>query len=78
MRVNENIRYDPDDSCPLPVAAAVAMQGVMLILPTVVVIVVITSLAAGENDRYLSWAVFAALLVSGGATALQAGRLGRF
>ncbi|MXY76428.1 MAG: hypothetical protein F4Y40_05000 [Acidimicrobiia bacterium] len=77
MRVNENIRYDPDDSCPLPVAAAVAMQGVMLILPTVVVIVVITSLAAGENDRYLSWAVFAALLVSGGATALQAGRLGR-
>ena len=78
MRVNENIRYDPEDACPLPIAAGVAIQGVMLILPTVVTIVVITGLAAGEDDRYLSWAIFAALLVSGGATALQAARLGRF
>lgn len=78
VRVNENIRYDPEDPCPLPIVASVAIQGVMLILPTVVVIVVTTALAAGEDDTYLSWAVFAALLVSGGATALQAARLGRF
>lgn len=77
MRVNENIRYEPDDECPLPVTAGVAIQGVMLILPTVVVIVAITALAAGQGDGYLSWAVFAALLVGGGTTALQATRMGR-
>ena len=78
MRVNENIRYEPDDKCPLPVASGVAIQGVMLILPTLVVMVAVTARAAGQGDDYLSWAVFAALLVGGATTALQAGRVGRF
>ena len=77
MRVNENIRYEPDDKCPLPVASGVAIQGVMLILPTLVVMVAVTARAAGQGDDYLSWAVFAALLVGGATTALQAGRVGR-
>ena len=77
VRVNENIRYEPDDKCPLPVAAGVAIQGVMLILPTLVVIVAVTARAAGEGAKYLSWTVFAGLLVGGVTTALQAGRFGR-
>ncbi|MCY4621675.1 MAG: hypothetical protein OXD34_07570 [bacterium] len=77
MRANENIRYEPEDACPLPAAAGVAIQGVMLILPTAVVIVAVIAGAAGQHDSYLEWMVFAALLVGGFTTALQAGRIGR-
>ena len=34
--------------------------------------------AAGQGEAYLSWAVFAAVVIGGGATMLQALRLGRF
>lgn len=77
MRVNENIRYEPDDWCPLPLTAGVAIQGVILILPTTVVIVAVIAGAAGRPDSYLEWAVFAALLVGGLTTALQSARMGR-
>ena len=40
-------------------------------------IVAITALAAGQDERYLSWAVFAALIISGIGTALQAAKIGR-
>ena len=40
-------------------------------------IVAITALAAGQDGRYLSWAVFAALIISGIGTALQAAKIGR-
>ena len=49
----------------------------MLTLTTTVLMVSITFLAADEGERYLSWAVFAALIISGASTALQAGRVGR-
>ena len=40
-------------------------------------VVAITSLAAGQDAQYLSWAVFAALIISGVGTALQAAKIGR-
>ena len=49
----------------------------MLTLATTVLMVSITFLAADEGERYLSWGVFAALVVGGAITALQAGRLWR-
>ena len=49
----------------------------MLTLATTVLIVTITVRAAEQGERYLSWAVFAALIISGAITALQAGRVGR-
>ena len=77
VRVNENIRYESDDWCPLPLTAGVAIQGVILILPTTVVIVAVIAEAAGQPDSYLEWSVFAALLVGGLTTALQGARIGR-
>ena len=47
-----------------------------MLAPTVLV-VAITVLAAGQDQRVMSWAVFAALLITGAATALQAARIGR-
>ena len=77
MRVNEHIRYEPNERCPPFVSIGVALQGVMLTLTTTVLVVTITVRAADQGERYLLWAVFAALIISGAITALQAGRIGR-
>ena len=76
-RLNRRIRYEPDDPSPALVTAGVAFQGVVLILANTVLMVTIIVRAAGEGELYLGWAVFAALVIAGVTTALQAARLGR-
>ncbi len=76
-RFNRHIRYEPDDRCPPLVTAGVAFQGVVLILANTVLMVTIIVRAAGEGEVYLGWAVFAALVIAGLTTALQAARAGR-
>ena len=76
-RLNRRIRYEPDDPCPPLVTAGVAFQGVVLVLANTVLMVTIIVRAAGEGELYLGWAVFAALVIAGVTTALQAARLGR-
>ena len=49
----------------------------MIGLAPTVLIVAITALAAGQDESYLSWTVFAALIISGVNTALQAAKIGR-
>ena len=56
---------------------AVGFQGIMIVLAPTVLIVAITVRAAGHDESTLSWAVFAALIITGAATALQAARVGR-
>ncbi len=77
-RVNENIRYEPDDPCPPLLTIGVALQGVMIALTNTVLFVTVAFTAVDDLDEgYLSWAVFAALVIGGAVTALQAGRAGR-
>ncbi len=73
----EAVRFEPDDRCGLPVALSVGLQGVMLVLATIVLIVAVTARAGGQDDNYIAWAVFASLVIAGGLTALQAARLPR-
>ena len=75
---NQSIRYEPDEPCPPLIALGVGLQGVMLVLATIVLIVAITARAGGQGDSYLAWAVFASLVIAGGLTALQAARFWRF
>ena len=77
-RVNRRIRYEPDEQPPPFVTLGVALQGVVLVLANTVLMVTIVVSAAGEDDVYLSWAVFAALIIAGVTTALQAAHVGRF
>ncbi len=49
----------------------------MVIVAPVVLTVVIVARIAEQPESYLSWAVFAALLISGVTTVLQAVRVGR-
>jgi len=76
-RLNRRIRYEPDDPCPPLVTLGVAFQGVVLILANTVLMVTIIVRAAGEGELYLGWAVFAALVIAGVTTALQAAHVGR-
>ena len=76
-RSGDRIRYEPDEPCRFLEAIGVGIQGIIIGLAPTVLIVAVTAVAAGQDDRYLSWAVFAALIISGLATVLQAARIGR-
>ena len=75
---DQAVRYEPDEPCPPLVALGVGLQGVMLVLATIVLVVAVTARAGGQDDAYLTWAVFASLVIAGGLTALQAARFWRF
>ena len=76
-QVNVTVRFEPDENPPLAVAVGAGVQAALSILAGIVLGVVIIVKVAGESEGYLAWAVFAALLVSGVATILQAVRVWR-
>ena len=77
MRVNENIRYEPDEAPPIGVTLAVGLQGCLLILSNTLTVAITFTVAAAGSASYASWVIFASLIVAGTATALQAAKLGR-
>ena len=76
--LNENVRFEADERPSPFLAFGAGFQAAMIMLAPVVLTVVIVVQIAGQADGYLSWAIFAALLVSGATTILQAVRVGRF
>ena len=68
---NEAIRYEVDEPCPFPIAISVGLQGVLFAIATLVLVVAITARAGGQDESYLTWALFAALIIAGSLTALQ-------
>ena len=76
--MSDAISYEPDGHCPPGVTAIAGLQGVVLALAPIVSIVVITARAGGQDAGYFSWALFAALIIAGVLTALQATRFPRF
>ena len=77
MRANDHIRYEPDEKCPPLMTLGVASQGSVIALSNTITIVTIFAVASGGSGSYLSWAVFASLIIGGAVTALQATKLGR-
>ena len=75
--VNENVRYEPDEHPPPLIALGAGLQAALVILAPVALTVVIVVRIADAPESFLVWGVFAALLVSGTTTVLQAARLGR-
>ena len=78
MRDNEHIRYEPDDNSPPLVTLSVASQGVVIALSNTATLVTIFALASGGSEDYLSWALFASLMIAGVVTVHQVAKLGRF
>ena len=73
----QDVRFEPNDKPPHALAAGLAGQYVLLTIAGVVLTPVIVVRAADAGETFLSWAVFAALVVSGTTTVLQALRVGR-
>ena len=76
-RADDTVRYEPHENPPPLIAAGAGLQAAMIIVAPVVLTVVIVARIAEPPESYLSWAVFAALLISGITTVLQAVRVGR-
>ena len=76
-RVNENIRYEPEDHPPHPIVIGTGFQATAIILAPVAITVVIVARIAEQPESYITWAVFATLLTCGITTILQAVRIGR-
>ena len=73
----QDVRYEPDDRPPLPITIGLGVQYAMLCIASIVLTPMIMITVAGGSDEYLSWAVFAALVISGLTTAVQARKVGR-
>ena len=73
----QDVRYEPDERPALPVTIGLGIQYAMLCIAGVVLTPTVMITVAGAGDAYLSWALFAALMVSGVTTAIQARSLGR-
>ena len=76
-QIGRDVRYEPNERPPGALAFGMGAQQAVLCIAGVVLTPVIVIRAAGEGDPYLTWAVFAALLVSGMTTIMQAVRVGR-
>ena len=76
-RGNDNVRFEPDERPPHLVAAGVGFQAAVVVLAPVVLGAVIIGRAGGQGADYITWIAFAALVVSGVTTVLQAVRVGR-
>ena len=76
--MNENIRFEPDERPPHLLSAGLGLQATIILIAPIVVAVAIIMRSANQPDSYLAWAVFAAVVISGAITILQAARLGRF
>ena len=72
-----NVRYEPDDQLPRPLAVGLGLQFAVLCIAGIVLTPAIVIRAGGGSESYLSWAVFAAVAISGVTTLLQAIRVGR-
>ena len=73
---NEHVRYEPDENPPALIAIGAGIQSAMVIVAPIVLTVVIVVRIAEQSADYLTWAVFAALLISGITTVVQAVRFG--
>ena len=74
---NDHVRYEPSETPPPPIAIGAGLQAAALIVTPIVLTVVIVARIAEQPESYIAWGVFAALIISGITTILQAVRFGR-
>ncbi len=76
-QVNEHIRYEPYEHPPHLLADGAGAQAALLIIGGIVLGVAVVFRIADQPAEYLAWAVFAARLISGITTIIQAARVWR-
>lgn len=71
-----NLRFAGDERPPAPASFIIGFQTAVLVSVPVVVVTTIVARAADQSDAYLSWAIFAAMVIGGLMTIVQAVRIG--
>ena len=74
--ISQNPRYEAHENPRFPAVIGFGSQFSLLASATLLVTPVIVAKASGKGDAYLTWMVFASLIVVGVSTLLQARRLG--
>lgn len=74
---NNNLSYEVNDRSPPLVTLGVAVQGAVIAISNMVTITTVFVLAIRADAGYLSWAVFASLVVAGFAIIIHGVRFGR-
>ncbi|MCE2426193.1 MAG: hypothetical protein J4F45_14065 [Pseudomonadales bacterium] len=72
-----SVRYDADAKPPPALSLGLGVQLAVLVVAGIVLTPAIVIRAGGGSETFLAWAVFAAVLVSGVTTVVQAVRVGR-
>ena len=75
---DQPIRFEPEEACSPSTTLLVGFQGAALLIAPTVLNVAVAIRSAGLDDTYLTWSVFAAMLISAAITALQAFQIWRF
>ncbi len=75
---DQPIRFEPEENCSPSIALVVGFQGAALMLAPTALNVAVAVRSSGLDDTFLTWSVFAALLISAAITALQAFQFWRF
>ena len=75
--LHTGVRYQPDEKPPTLLAFGLGFQLAALCVSGIVLTPAIVIRAAGGSEAFLSWAVFAAVAISGVTTIVQAIRFGR-
>ena len=73
----QDVRYETDERPPLPLTLGLGLQYAVLTVTSVVLTPAILIGTVGGSEAYLSWVIFAALVVSGATTVIQVARVGR-
>ncbi|MDE0247607.1 MAG: hypothetical protein OXO56_06685 [Gammaproteobacteria bacterium] len=71
-----NLRFAGNERPPAAVSLFIGLQTAVLVAVPVVVVSTIAARAANQSDAYLSWAIFAAMVIGGLTTIVQAVRVG--
>lgn len=75
--MRQDVRFEPDERPALPLTLGIGFQYAMLSVASVVLVPTVLISLAGGTHAYQTWAVFAALVVSGLVTVVQAVRVWR-
>ena len=71
------LRFAANEPPPHPASFVIGLQVAILVCVPIVVVTTIVARVANQSDAYLSWAIFAGMVIGGLTTIAQSRRIGR-
>jgi len=74
----DGLRFAANEPPPHPFSLVVGLQVAVLVTIPIIIVTTIVARVADQSDAYLSWAIFAGMVIGGLMTILQSKRIGPF